>query len=444
MQAREFSSRQVSRRSLLKWGGSAAGAVALAPVLSACGDSGSAAAGGGANGSISWSAQSFFSPQSTDKAVAAYVKDAVARFEKKNKVSLALSVQSSDGAAAMAKALQQASQGRAADITEIDSYIFPLFAQHAKPLDSYTAAAGVKTSDFFPFFQPIMTAGGSNVLALPIHTDVRMLYYRKDLVKTPPSSWAEVLSVGKSLESKGRSFEFPAGRGEDPLLCSIWPWYWSLGGEIVDSAGTKPGFASGVGHDAMLQTLGFIKTCVDAGITPKRVSTALVSDDLLPDIIGDRVGMFVGGSWMVTQMQQQMGSAVAQKWAVAPIPTKSGTGFKTGSGGWMWSFFASDKKRLQQGADFILDTYISEDGMGRFCTDAGYLPARQSVYDSASFKGGLFTAEFKDSLAKYAKSRPGVKLYQKISTAMQVAMSSVASGSQSPEQALAQALASIG
>jgi multiple sugar transport system substrate-binding protein len=431
----------VSRRGLLKWGGGAAGAMAVGPLLTACGNSGSAAGGGSG---LSWSSQAFFSTQSTNKAVATYLQNAVNAYQKKNKLNISLAVQSADNGAAMSKILQQVTQNRAADITEIDSYVFPLFAKHAKSVSSYLPAAGVKKEDFFPFFQPIMTGGGSGVLGLPIQTDVRMLYYRKDLIATPPSSWAEVMKIGKSLAAKGKYFEFPAGRGEDCLLCSVWPWYWSLGGQIVDPSGTKPGFASGAGYTAMLDTLGFIHQCVSSGITPKRVSTALVSDDMLPDIIGDRVGMFVGGSWVATQMQQQMGSAVSEKWAVTTIPTRSGSGFKTGSGGWMWSFFAHDTDSLKHGAQFILDTYISDEGMGRFCTAAGYLPTRSSVYDSPSFKGGLFTSDFKDSLSKYAMSRPGVAVYQKISAAMQVAMSAVASGSQSPKQALDQALSTIG
>lgn len=431
--------RAFTRRSVLKIGGGVVGGIGIGTLLAACGDAGTKAAG--ATGNITWGAQAFFSTQSTNSDVAAYVKKALADFEKKSGAKVALTVQSSDNSAGMAKLLQQASQGRASDAAMVDSYIFPQFEKYAKDIELYAGPAGVTIDDFFPFFQPLV-GKGSSVVGLPIHTDVRMLYYRKDLVSTPPTSWDELVRISKPLAAKGQYFMFPAGRSEDPLMCSIWPWYWAQAAEIVDSKGAV-GFSSGSGYDAMMNTLGFIKRCIDEGITPTRASTFMVSDDMLPDIIGGRVAMFVGGSWMATNMQNQMGGDVTQKWAVAPIPSMNGVDFATSAGGWMYGCFATEKKSLKNAADFVIDTYIAKDAMAQFCTAAGYLPARQSVYQSSAFKGGPFTPEFRDSLAKHAKSRPGVAKYAAISTAMQIAMSSVASKAATPKKALDTALATL-
>ena len=428
-----------SRRQLLRWGGIAATGAAAAPLLAACGDSGSSAP---SSKNITWSSQAFYSSQSTNSEVVKHVKQQMDAFRSSSGYGVTLQVQSSDNNAAMSKLLQQASQGRAADVAEVDSYIFPLFKDYSQPIGQYLSAAGVQVSDFFPFFQPIMTGGGSQAIGLPINTGVRVLYYRKDLVAKPPTSWDEVISISKPLAAQGKYFMFPAGRDEDPMMCSLWPEFWAQGGEIVDANG-KPAFATGAGHTAMLNALTFLQRCVDTGITPTRVSTFTVSDDMLPDIIAGRVAMFIGGSWMATNMQQQLKTDVTKDWAVAPIPTMSGSGFASAAGGWMWGFFAKDQGNLKAAVDFIDDVYIGTDAMAEFCTAAGYLPARQSVYSSPQFKGGPFTAEFKDSLAKYAKSRPGVTAYQTVSQQMQTAMSSVASKSATPEQALTTALTAL-
>jgi multiple sugar transport system substrate-binding protein len=50
---------------------------------------------------------------------------------------------------------------------------------------------------------------------LQFTTDVRVLYYRKDLVPEPLASWGEVLEVGWDLKDEGLSpYLFPAGRDE--------------------------------------------------------------------------------------------------------------------------------------------------------------------------------------------------------------------------------------
>jgi multiple sugar transport system substrate-binding protein len=50
---------------------------------------------------------------------------------------------------------------------------------------------------------------------LQFTTDVRVMYYRKDLLPEPPSSWDEVLEVGRDLKDEGLSPNlFPAGRDE--------------------------------------------------------------------------------------------------------------------------------------------------------------------------------------------------------------------------------------
>ena len=86
----------------------------------------------------------------------------------------------------MAKLVQQASQGRAPDIAQVDGYIFGRIANQAKPLTGQMKAAGLSLDDWFPSVQPNMTGDGDTVRALQFTTDVRVLYYRKDLVPNAP------------------------------------------------------------------------------------------------------------------------------------------------------------------------------------------------------------------------------------------------------------------
>jgi len=73
----------------------------------------------------------------------------------------------------------------------------------------------------------------------PVSTDAAILYYRKDLVPTPPKTWAEMMSICSKLKSKkigGYAGQFAQYEG---LTCNVAEAIDSAGGTIVGSDG-KP------------------------------------------------------------------------------------------------------------------------------------------------------------------------------------------------------------
>ncbi|MGI9048367.1 MAG: hypothetical protein ACR2GU_03150 [Rubrobacteraceae bacterium] len=174
--------RPVSRREFLKLGGaSLAGATLLG--VAGCGSGGSGQSSGP---SIGWQAiPSYSTEQNTDQARVDYLKKAISKWEGSNKYSINARASSADVTAAMAQLLQQASQKRAADISQVDSYIFPRFYEYAYPLDDYLG--DISPDQYFPFAREAMTNNGK-VMGLQFTTDVRVLYYRKDKISTPPAS----------------------------------------------------------------------------------------------------------------------------------------------------------------------------------------------------------------------------------------------------------------
>ena len=127
--------RPVSRREFLKLGGaSLAGATLLG--VAGCASSGESGQSGGP--SIGWQAiPAYSTQQNPDQGRVDYLKKAISKWEGSHKYSINARASSSDVTAAMAQLLQQASQGRAADISQVDSYIFPRFYDYAHPLDDY-------------------------------------------------------------------------------------------------------------------------------------------------------------------------------------------------------------------------------------------------------------------------------------------------------------------
>lgn len=422
-----------SRKEFLRLGGAGlAGAV----LLGGCG-------GGQASGpSIQWQAiPTYSTEQNTDQARVDYLEEAISSWEETGDFAIEPLVSSSDVTAANARLLEQASQGRAPDLAMVDSYLFPRFYDYVRPIQDYLGDLSV--DDWFPFARNLMTGGGP-ARGLQFTTDVRVMFYRKDLIDSPPASWDEVLQVGRGLGGDLDPFLFPAGRDEGTTTTTILPFFWSQGGELTDDAG-NPIFGEGANREAMLNALGFIQECVQSGITPKRITEYGLETDLDGDVASGNIGMFLGGNFQVSSLQEILGEEeFTSRWEVAPIPSESGGDFASTAGGQMWGIFTGNEERQRAGVDFLKAVFVGDEGMAGWCNVGGYLPPRQSVFEVSAYEGNRYTDTFREHLDNYARSRPSSESYQRISTALQVAVAQVVSGESSPEQALQTAVGSVG
>jgi multiple sugar transport system substrate-binding protein len=407
---------------------------------------GAATALGGCGGSspgVSWQAIPSYSLQGTDPKRVEYLRSVLAGFEAESGMDIAPQVTSADTAAAMAKLLLQASQGRAPDVSQVDGYVFGRMAPYAQPLTRQLATAGLDVDDWFPSLHPVMTGSGPTVRSLPFTTDVRVLYHRKDLVPAPPATWDELIGVARPLAEKGQVVLFPGGRSEGAVATTLWPQYWAQGMELFDGAG-EPTFEGGAGYTAMRDALAVVERLVTEGVAPTRVATFGAEDNLNSDIVAGRVAMFLGGSWQASALNNALpGKDFFDTWAVAPIPSISGDRHVTTAGGWVWAAFSENEHEVDAGIDWVTRAYVGDGGMAAWCTAGGYLPPRQSVYANPAYKQNPFTPTFREHLATYSRTRPAVRKYLDVSTSMRIALSSVASGTASADQALDQALARI-
>jgi multiple sugar transport system substrate-binding protein len=428
--------RGISRREFLKLSGAGVAGVALLG-LAGCG------AGEEAGETLQWQAIPSYSLEGTDPARVEYLEEAIAAWEQENDFTIEPLVTSADITAANARLLEQASQGRAPDVSMVDSYLFPRFHDFVQPLEDL--GEGVSLDDYFPFARDLMTGGNGDPKGLMFTTDVRVLYYRTDLVDTPPASWDEALEVGRELSNEGLdAYLFPAGRDEATMTTTILPLFWSQGGELTDEEG-NPVFGEGGNRDAMLNTFEFIRSLVQEGVTPPRVTTYGLETDINGDAASGNTAMFHGGNWQVGLLQDIIGEEeFAEQWSVAPIPAEDGSSFATTAGGQMWGIFTEDEARREAAVSFLNAAFVGDEGMTGWCNVGGYLPPREPVFDLPEYEGNEFTDTFREHLDQYAQVRPAAEIYQRISTEMQVALSGVITGDTTPEQALDNVVSAVG
>jgi len=98
--------------------------------------------------------------------------------------------------------------------------------------------------DVGPFFRDFNATYGGKVYTIPLDGDFHMVYYRTDLIQTPPATWEEYLTVaaahhGKDLNGDGE-VDYGSCIAKKKGQQSYW-WIISVAGGLLQAKGTEEG-----------------------------------------------------------------------------------------------------------------------------------------------------------------------------------------------------------
>lgn len=336
-----------------------------------------------------------------------------------------------------AKLLLAAAAGRLPDVASIDSFWLPLFAAggHLQPLNDYWPEED--RADFLPFTVQTLSDPAGRVYGVWHETDCRVLFYRKDLVPTPPRTWEELLQTASRIarERGIAGYLYNGGRWEGTVFDNL-AMFWGQGGELTDATG-RPVFGEPPHRERMINLLGFLRDTVRTGASPRSVLAGNDYHQLIAAAIAGDVAMFLGGNWQLKELQGALSPEEFEKWDLAPIPQAAADSYSTGTGGWVWVVFARDPIKRRAAAQFVLGVESPAHG-ARISAATGHLPVRRSVYrDYPAFRDRWFT-RFGEMLA-FGKARPAAPIYDAISRELQLAIGDVIAGTKTPERATARA-----
>jgi multiple sugar transport system substrate-binding protein len=106
------------------------------------------------------------------------------------------------------------------------------------------ADAALQWDDVGPFFRDFNATYGGKTYTIPLDGDFHMVYYRTDLVQTPPTTWDEYLQVaaqhhGQDLNGDGEA-DYGSCIAKKKGQQSFW-WIISVAGGLIQSQGTGQG-----------------------------------------------------------------------------------------------------------------------------------------------------------------------------------------------------------
>lgn len=340
-----------------------------------------------------------------------------------------------------AKLLLAAAAGRLPDVASIDSFWLPLFLEggHLQPLNADWPAAD--RADFLPFTIDTLSDKDGQVYGVWHETDCRALFYRKDLVSTPPRTWDQLIETGSRIarEHGIAGYLYNAGRWEATVFDHL-PMFWAQGGELVDDD-DRPVFGLAPHREHLVRVLTFLRDTVRTGASPPAVLAMNDYKQLSSAAIAGDVAMFLGGNWQIKELQEALAPEEFAKWGIAPIPQLREGPAPTGTGGWVWVVFAKDPEKRRAAARFVLDLEAPKNA-ARISQGTGRLPVRRSVYrDYEAFHQEPFA--FFGTLLEAARARPAAPIYNAISRELQIAIGYAIDGTKSPEQAVDEAFSAV-
>ncbi len=126
---------------------------------------------------------------------------------------------------------------------------------------------GDKANEFVPMSLEAFTYTDGKLYGVPYATENLGFFYNTDLVKTPPTTWAEVLEIGKTLKDEGKvEYAFAmAGGGYENL-----PVLTAFGGYIFGRDANGAWNPNDVGLDSpgMIAGVSYLADAAKAGLIP--------------------------------------------------------------------------------------------------------------------------------------------------------------------------------
>jgi multiple sugar transport system substrate-binding protein len=273
------------------------------------------------------------------------------------------------------------------------------------------------------------------LFALPWFVDVGLLYWRTDLLESPPSSTKQLRDEAIRLTAPGppRFGLVWQGARYEGMVTVFLEHLTAFGGRILDDRGQVV-----VDEPAAIEALTFMRDALgDGGFTPASALTWQEEQTRFAFQNGDAVFMRNWPyAWALLQDRTQ--SAVAGRFAVAPFPPGENGRPAAALGG---AQLAVNRWSRHHGLAEALARFLTApEQMLERARFAAQLPARRSLYDDAALP---IPVEQIRAALDAAISRPVTPVYSELSEILQVELHRALSGQVAPETALRRAAADI-
>jgi multiple sugar transport system substrate-binding protein len=283
--------------------------------------------------------------------------------------------------------------------------------------------------DFFPATVEVNRWRG-RVVALPWFVDVGMLYYRRDLLPSPPRSYAELVAQARTAQQHGVQYGLVwQGARYEGLVTVFSEYLAAFGAEILDDRGrvrleSKEAQAA---LEAMRAAIGGQQVVPRAALSWQEEESRFAFQN--------GHALFMRNWPYAYALMQQPGSRVAGRFGVTAMPPAAGGHSAAALGG---SQLAVNAHSDHPEVAYRLVAFLTAPAqMLERAQLAGELPARRSLYAQHALAEVLpFPAATAERIIGSAVARPATPVYAELSDILQVHVHRCLSGQESSAAAL--------
>ena len=262
---------------------------------------------------------------------------------------------------------------------------------------------------------------GGKYWGVPETSDAGFLFYRKDKVSTPPTTWQQVYAAAKA--AGGLVYQ---GAPYEGLTCNFLELAFAAGGQVVSADGKT----SLINSPQNLKALELMVSGIKSGAAPQAVTTYMEPET---DQAFDSGKYGFMRNWTYAYAADNTGS-VKGKYAVLPLPSFAGAGRASVLGGHnsVISVYSKNPGLALKFADYYASPDFQVKALAKY-SQAAIIP---SVYSNAAVKKAVpYAAELLAALNQ-AKARPVSPVYPQISEAIYKNVNDALAGRVSPQAAL--------
>jgi len=338
----------------------------------------------------------------------------------KQNPNIHITVQSIPWSDAHSKLLTAVEGGQTPDISQMGTTWMAEFAK-AGALD--TAPSSFDKNTFFP--SAWNTAVYKNTAyGVPWYVDTRVLFYRTDIaqkagITSPPQNWQELLADAKAMQQKGGSKYGISLQSND--WEELVPFIWQGGGQVYNNGQFT------LNSPQVVQALSYYQQFFNQRLTPMTVPQNF---DVAQAFVSGSMPMFISGPWEMGLIQQEGGSAINGKWAVATLPQNlTNTSF---AGGADMVVFKNSPNRA---AAWKFVQYVTQpDVQQKWYNTVADLPAVKAAWNSGTLASDKNLTVFHDQLNN-TQGPPTVVTWEQIANLIDNDMQQVMLGKTTPQQA---------
>jgi multiple sugar transport system substrate-binding protein len=251
---------------------------------------------------------------------------------------------------------------------------------------------------------------------IPKHTNVQLLWYRKDLVPTPPATFDEMMQMAQQLKDQGQPYEigFTAAQYEGYVV-NINNLVEGFGGQLVNEDSTEA-----VVGEQTVQALELLNRLATSGLTSASLSNAQ-EPEVFADLQNGRSAFSLNWPYVLASMREANPDLVPNL-GFAPYPTVQPGEAPTVTLGGMNFAISAYSEHPDEAFDAALCLRSPENQL-QHAINAGEPPTNRTVYDQPEMKEAYPMSEVMLIELENAVPRPISPVYQNISTVLSTTLS---------------------